>query len=145
MSGEKAAPRTAKKRIINYIPILLVLMLLIGIPLLFLNYQAKHSGMTWGGVIKRIMTKTGSKDVKSNDLTGGKIDFLDPMPIGQEFTEPPLISNLQVTDLDGDSLLDVLVCDCKSNTVNWIRQYPAGKYTESTLASELTAISIVRL
>ena len=139
MSGEKAAPRTAKKRIINYIPILLVLMLLIGIPLLFLNYQAKHSGMTWGGVIKRIMTKTGSKDVKSNDLTGGKIDFLDPMPIGQEFTEPPLISNLQVTDLDGDSLLDVLVCDCKSNTVNWIRQYPAGKYTESTLAGELTA------
>jgi hypothetical protein len=139
MANEHKASGKSKKSFKNFIPAILVILLLAGIPMLFLNYQAKHSGMSWGGVIQRIMTKTGSKDVGSENLTGEKIDFLDPMPIGQEFTEPPLISHLQVTDLDGDSLLDVLVCDCKSNSVNWIRQYPAGKYTESVIAGELIA------
>ncbi len=132
-------PKKAKKNLKNSIPYILVILLLIGLPMLFLNYQAKHSGMSWGGVIKRIMTKTGDKEVGPENLSGEKIDFLNPRPIGQGFTEPPLISHIQVSDLDGDSLLDVLVCDAKSNSINWIRQYPLGTYTETVLSGDLIA------
>ena len=61
------------------------------------------------------------------------------MPVGQTFVEPPLISNVQAVDLDGDGLLDIIVCDCKSNSVNWIRQFPAGVYTETVLADGMIA------
>jgi hypothetical protein len=134
-----SVPKKEKKGFKNSIPYLLVLFLLIGVPMLLLNYQAKHSGMSWGEVIERIMTKTGNKEVETENITGEKIDFLDPKQIGHGFTEPPLISHLQVTDLDEDSLLDVLVCDAKSNSINWIRQYPQGTYTESVLSVELIA------
>ena len=93
--------------------------------------------------IKRITTKTGSKEAGSENAainnSGEKIDFLTSLPIGMKFTEPPLISHLQAVDLDGDGLLDVIDCDAKNNTINWIRQYPAGVYTESILAGDLIA------
>ena len=61
------------------------------------------------------------------------------MPVGDKFIEPPLISNVVVSDLDNDGLPDIIVCDCRSNTVSWIRQFPAGTYTEKILASDLIA------
>jgi hypothetical protein len=42
------------------------------------------------------------------------------MPVGQSFTEPPLISNVEAVDLDKDGLMDIVVCDCRSNSINWI-------------------------
>jgi hypothetical protein len=70
---------------------------------------------------------------------GAKINFLEAVPVGQTFTEAPLISHVQASDLDGDGLLDIIVCDCKSNSVNWIRQYPLGVYTETVIADGLIA------
>lgn len=142
MKEEKTSQKK-KKGLKNIIPIVIILLVIVGIPLGFLSYQAKRSGMSMGDAVKRIMTKTGSKEVGSenatNNVSGEKIDFLIPSPIGLKYTEPPLVSHLQAVDLDGDGLLDVVVCDCKSNTVSWIRQFPKGVYTETVLASDLIA------
>jgi len=142
MTKEKTIQKK-KKGLKNFIPIIIILIVIVGIPMLFLNYQAKRSGMSMGDAIKRITTQTGSKDVGSENATqnisGEKIDFLSPLPIGLKFTEPPLISHLQAVDLDRDGLLDVIDCDAKNNTINWIRQFPAGVYTESILAGDLIA------
>jgi hypothetical protein len=142
MTKEKTSQKK-KKGLKNFIPILLILLVIVGIPLIFLNYQARRSGMSMGDAIKRITTKTGSKEVGSENAaqnsSGEKIDFLTSLPIGMKYTEPPLISHLQAVDLDGDGLLDVIDCDAKNNTINWIRQYPAGVYTESILAGDLIA------
>jgi len=132
-----------KKRLGNYIPVILVLLILIGIPLLFLDYQARRSKLSWVEVIhrtfnKKIGGKSGAEVYKDN-VTGEKIDFLTRKPIGNKFTEPPLISHVLPVDLDKDGLLDVVVCDCRNNTVSWIRQYPLGIFTETVLASDMIA------
>jgi hypothetical protein len=138
-----------KKGFKNLILIVIVLFLIIGIPYLLIGYQAKQKGMTRSEVIKRIVNRTGSKDNVSgksdNTPVGAKIDFLKPIPVGLTFKEPPLISNVQAADLDGDGLMDIIVCDCKSNSVNWIRQFPAGVYTETVIADGLNAPAHVQV
>lgn len=137
------SPVKQKKRLINLILIAVVLSILIGIPFFITGYQGQHRGMSRIEVIKRLLNKTGAKDNVSGevitDTDGEKIAFLNPMPVGLLFTEPPLISHVQATDFDGDSLLDIIVCDCKSNSVNLIRQHPAGTYTETVLADGMVA------
>ncbi len=143
MVKAKTTPKKQRNGIKNFILAAIVLTLIVGIPLLLLNYQANRSGMTRGEVINRITNKLGSDEEKSMasnvNHTGEKIDFLVSTPIGQKFTESPLISHIQAVDLDGDGLLDVVNCDAKNNTVNWIRQFPAGVYTESVIATDLIA------
>jgi hypothetical protein len=138
-----------RRRYKNIITIAAILIVIIGIPLLFINYQASRSGLGRGDVIRRILGKSESGSEKVDDrlesATGEEIDFLDPVPVGQEFTSPPLIAHVQAVDLDNDSLLDVVVCDDKGNFVSWIRQYPAGTYTESVLASDLIAPAHVQM
>ncbi|HEU5080585.1 MAG TPA: VCBS repeat-containing protein [Opitutaceae bacterium] len=46
----------------------------------------------------------------------------------------PVITHVAMCDLDGDGLLDILVCDALANTVSCIRQSPRGVFTEVTLA-----------
>jgi hypothetical protein len=149
MVKDSTSSKKHNKRLTNLIPLVLILLFFAGIPMIFLNFQAKRSGMTWGAVIQRIMNKAGEKDkvsgVVSNNVTGGEINFLDPKLIGDKFSEPPLISNVAVADLDHDGLPDVIVCDCRSNTVSWIRQYPAGTYTETVLADNLVAPAHVQV
>lgn len=143
MSKQAKPNKKPAKGIKNIIIIGIILILFIGIPLLFLNYQAKQSGMSLSEVVQRKIGNTKSGDLDnskiSNDSIGSKIDFLTPQPIGNKFTENPQISNLGIADLDGDKLLDVIVCDTKNNTVSWIRQYPLGTFTESVLADDLIA------
>ena len=131
------------KRTRNYILLTIILVIIIGIPLLFLNYQAKRSGLSRREVVYRLTNRIGhSKEdsgLTATSPTGEKVDFLDPSPIGQGFTEPPLISHIQPVDLDDDRLTDILVCDAKQNFVSWIRQYPAGTYTEKILAGDIIA------
>ncbi len=143
MSEPKKSTANHKKGLRTFILLAFVLCLIIGIPYLLIGYQAKQKGMTRTAVIKRIFNKTGpvsktTAEFKGNTV-GAKIDFLDPSRVGFPFKEPPLISNVQAVDLDGDGLLDIIVCDCKSNSVNWIRQYPAGVYTETVIADGLNA------
>ncbi len=132
-----------KKSIKNLILLLIVLFLIIGIPYLLISYQAKTKGMSRIGVIKRIASKTGPKENVAQEFknapVGAKIDFLNPVPVGQTFKEPPLISNVLAADLDKDGLMDIIVCDCRSNSVNWIRQFPAGVFTETVIADGINA------
>ena len=131
------------KRTRNYILLTIILVIIIGIPLLFLNYQAKRSGLSRREVVYRLTNRIGhSKEDSGFTATssiGEKVDFLDPSQIGQGFTEPPLISHIQPVDLDDDRLTDILVCDAKQNFVSWIRQYPAGTYTEKIIAGDIIA------
>jgi hypothetical protein len=67
---------------------------------------------------------------------GPKLDFLAPTPLGAAVTadDRPLVANVQVADLDRDGLVDILVADAAANRVSWMRQSPAGRFTEQTLA-----------
>jgi hypothetical protein len=149
MVKEKSAPGKKRGRYKNIIPIAAIIIVLAGIPFLLLNYQAKRSGLSKGDVLRRITVKfkSGGSDARGSveNITGAKIDFLDRMPIGQNFEDPPLISHIQATDLDDDKLLDVVLSDCRGNFVSWIRQYPAGTYAESVLADDIIAPAHVQV
>ena len=149
MTKEKTASKKRKSGYKNIILITAIIIAIVGIPLLLLNYQARHTGLTRGEVIRRVVGRsaTGGKENAGGGekLTGEQIDFLDPRPIGQEFTDPPLIAHIQVVDLDDDQLLDVILCDDRGNFISWIRQYPAGTFTESILASDLIAPAHVQI
>jgi hypothetical protein len=149
MPKDKRPPVNHKKGLKTFILLIIVFFMIIGIPFLLISYQAKQKGMTRSEVITRIVNKSGTKNKTSvefnNNTIGAKIDFLNPQPVGQTFTEAPLISNVQAVDLDGDGLLDIIVCDCRSNSVNWIRQFPAGVYTETVLADGLNAPAHVQV
>jgi hypothetical protein len=143
MSNDNRSASNRKKGLKNLILFVIVLFLILGIPYLLISYQAKQKGMTRIEVLNRIKNRARSKDnvtgKSDNSTLGAKIDFLDPKPVGNTFKDPPFISNVQAVDLDGDGLLDILVCDCRSNTINWIRQYPAGVYTETVIADSINA------
>jgi len=143
MSKGTGSSKNRKKGIKTIILLAIVFLLILGIPYLLISYQAKQKGMSRQEVISRIINRKSAKDDVTgkvqNAKIGAKIDFLKSMPVGLPFKEPPFISNVQVADLDGDGLLDIIVCDCKSNSVNWIRQFPIGVFTETVLADGLGA------
>jgi hypothetical protein len=120
------------------------ILLILGLPLAFLQFESSKTGKTWSQIVDRFLSKKGD-EVSSVDLPRGKkIDFLVPQKIGDTFTKPPMISNIQAVDLDKDGLLDVVVCDVLNNKITWIRQYPAGVYTEHVLADSILAPSHVQ-
>lgn len=57
--------------------------------------------------------------------------------IGATTDARPLITHVSLADLDGDGRLDVLACDAKQNAVVWLRQEPAGVFTETVVAAEI--------
>src|SRR5262245_57475675 len=61
---------------------------------------------------------------------GPPSDFFVPAAVGDPIrgNERPRIANVQVVDLDGDKLPDIVVCDAAKNVVSWIRQFPAGTF-----------------
>jgi len=135
--------KKGKSKYKNVFAIAAILIVLIGIPLLFINYQAKRSGLSRKEVLERTLGKIKNENNEAaspdSKLSDDKIDFLIQSPIGKEFTEAPLIAHIQAVDLDDDGLLDVVFCDDRGNSVSWIRQHPLGTFTESILASELMA------
>jgi len=72
---------------------------------------------------------------------GSPSDFFVAAPVGdlRQGDERPLIANVQVVDLDGDELLDIVACDAARNVVAWIRQFPAGIYTEHPITTNILA------
>src|SRR3954471_12417385 len=64
-----------------------------------------------------------------------------PLAIGAPVApgERPLVTHLQVVDLDQDGLVDVIYCEAAANTVRWIRQAPRGVFTEQVLARDVPA------
>ncbi len=64
-----------------------------------------------------------------------------PVPIGAPVSEfgRPLVTNLEVVDLDQDGLVDVVYCESQKNSVRWIRQFPRGVFTEHVIGEDIPA------
>lgn len=67
-----------------------------------------------------------------------KLEYV-PAPIGAPVSEfvRPLVTHLQIVDLDQDGLADILYCEGQKNSVRWIRQSPRGVFTESVIGEEI--------
>lgn len=65
----------------------------------------------------------------------------EPIAIGAPVSEfgRPMVTNLQLFDLDSDGLLDVVYCDAAKNTIRWIRQAPRGTFTEQIIGEDIPA------
>ncbi len=65
----------------------------------------------------------------------------EPIAIGSPVSDfgRPMVTSVQIFDLDGDGLADVLYCDAQKNTVRWIRQAPRGVFTEQIIGEDIPA------
>ena len=114
-----------------------VLVLVVGA----VTLQSILYGLSWTEQFARLV---GSSDpawppVSEALPDGEKIDFLTPRPVGDGFTSLPKISNLKVDDVDQDGLMDIVVCDCESQLVSWVRQSPRGTFSEIVIARGIVA------
>ncbi len=68
---------------------------------------------------------------------GTRIDFLRARPVGEAVgkDDRPMIANVAIADLDQDGLNDIVAADATTNRVTWVRQAPAGRFTERSIAS----------
>ncbi len=67
---------------------------------------------------------------------GPRLDVLRGRAIGATpgASDRPMIANVAIVDLDRDGLSDVVAADAAVNKVVWLRQAPAGTYTERAIA-----------
>lgn len=69
-------------------------------------------------------------------VRGPRVDFLSPRGVGAPVgtDDRPLVANVAIVDLDDDGTADILVADAAADRVTWLRQSPAGRFSEHTLA-----------
>ena len=100
--------------------------------------QVRQSGLTLSEVFSGGPSSLADRIEATRETArvGERIDFLTPMPVGPAVgpDDRPLIANVAAADLDGDGLTDIVVADGAANRVTWIRQAPAGTFTEQVLA-----------
>src|SRR4051812_42669918 len=58
---------------------------------------------------------------------------LTPGVLGPPGDYRPMVTNLQIVDLDRDGLPDVIACDARRNRVIWYRQAAGGRWEEHVL------------
>lgn len=139
---EKMRPRTPTEKRSRLVPGLRILIIVLGVPLAVLVYQAHRSGLSIGQMFEHVFKgarQTESAEVPATAAQGAKIDFLKPAPAGFASTEPPRIGSLEIVDLDKDGLQDVIVADMLASRVGWIRQSKDGSYAEQWLGPALPA------
>ena len=142
MKKQVARPKSPGKRRSSVLPGLRILAVMLGVPLAVLLYQAHNSGLSLEQLFEHIFKGARKADTEQSlakTAHGNKIDFLTPIPIGFPSTDPPRIGSLQIVDLDKDGLPDILVADMLANRIGWIRQFPAGVYTEKWISPVLPA------
>ncbi len=142
MKKQVSRPRSPGKRRSTVLPGVSILAVMLGVPLLVLIYQAHESGLSMGQMFEHIFKRT--REAESGPVQGGaargqKIEFLSAMPVGFPAADPPRIGSVEIVDLDKDGLPDILVADMLTNRVGWIRQSPAGIYTETWISPALPA------
>jgi hypothetical protein len=100
--------------------------------------QIRQSGLTPGEVFSGRPSTLADTIAASraSARVGERIDFLTAMPVGPVVgpDDRPLVANVALADLDGNGLTDIVVADGAANRVTWIRQAPAGTFTEQLLA-----------
>ncbi|MFA5262673.1 MAG: VCBS repeat-containing protein [Opitutaceae bacterium] len=91
-----------------------------------------------GAGCKRSGKGTGSALAKKADPVSD-LNYLEPHPIGNPPGDVPWVASLKCVDLDQDGLMDVVFCEAKECTVNWLRQLPGGRFEEHVLATGMRA------
>jgi len=63
----------------------------------------------------------------------------EPSAIGAPVADfgRPMVTHLQIVDLDRDGLADVVYCEAQKNSVRWIRQAPRGVFTEHIIGEDI--------
>ena len=83
--------------------------------------------------------------VEEAELFNGASSFaasslpLETSSLGPESESPPIITNVQIVDFNGDQLADVVVCDALKNRVLWYEQTSDGSWEEHLAADRLVA------
>jgi len=143
MKKDSPRPRSPRGRRSALLPGLMIAVVLIGVPLLVLFYQSYQSGLSLGQTLGQLFKRARKDDATAppvQAVQGKKVDFLTPLQIGfPPSSDSPRIGSLEIVDLDKDNLPDVLVSDMLINRVGWIRQYPAGTYTERWISPVIAA------
>jgi len=98
-------------------------------------------GLTLAGAVgcRRQETPAPVAAAKTAGNTASWLSWLTPQPVGAPIGQPPWIAHATTVDLDRDGLIDILFCDAKDSTVRWLRQFPRGVFTESVLATGMSA------
>lgn len=136
---ERQRPRTPTGRRASWLPGVRILLVILGVPLAVLFYQAHRSGLSIGQMFEHVFKPARQQQAADAAVRGEKIDFLKPVSIGFPSKEPPRIGSLEIVDLDKDGLPDVLVADMLASRVGWIRQSADGSYSEQWLGPVLPA------
>lgn len=65
----------------------------------------------------------------------------EPVSIGAPAADfgRPMVTHLQVVDLDRDGLVDVVYCEARLNSVRWIRQSARGTFDEHVIGRDIAA------
>jgi hypothetical protein len=65
-----------------------------------------------------------------------KLEYV-PTAVGAPVSDfgRPMVTSVQVVDLDQDGFQDILYCEAQQNTVRWIRQAPRGVFTEQVIGT----------
>lgn len=135
--------REKKTKLFSRIILTSALILIVGLPLIFIQLESSKTGKTWSQIIDRLFS-IGKEETAFYSAKGKEINFLIPELIGDKIKGHPQISNLETIDLDKDGLLDVILCDALNSKVSWIRQFPKGVYTEYTCVGNILAPSHVK-
>lgn len=139
---EKSRPRTPTGKRASFLPGLRILVVILGVPLAVLIYQAHRSGLSVAQMVEHVFKGARKEEPGGGSgraARGEKIDFLKPVSVGFPSTEPPRIGSLEIVDLDKDGLHDVIVADMLASRVGWVRQSPDGSYSEQWLGPVLPA------
>ncbi len=115
---------------------------LLGVPLLVLLYQSHRTGLSLPQMFAHIFKGARKEEAAAGPAEprrGPKIDFLSTIPIGFPASDPPRIASITLADLDQDGLMDIIVSDMLANRIGWIRQHPAGIFTEKWVGPVLAA------
>lgn len=141
-NNRKARPTSPRPKRSTLLPGLGILLVILGVPLAVLVYQAHRSGLSAGQMFDQLFRRVRQADSGKSvapAAQGAKIDFLKPVPIGSPSAEPPRIGSLEIVDLDRSGLPGVLVADMLASRIGWIRQAPGGSYTETWISAVLPA------
>jgi len=120
---------------------MMIAAVLLGIPAAVLVYQAHRSGLSASQMLSHIFRGARSEPASHEEgaRRGARVTELTAHSVGFPASESPRIASVTIADLDRDSLLDFLVCDMQANRIGWIRQSPAGVYTEKWVGPVLPA------
>lgn len=104
-------------------------------------------GIAWAGAIglalggcSREHASSRQVQATTSAVPAPPLEYV-PTRIGAPATEfgRPLVTHLQIVDLDGDGLADIVYGEGQKNTVRWIRQAPRGVFTEQIIGENIPA------